>query len=270
MSGNFTDCTHMPNGLLARGCLPRDTMLGDEHGIYEDTFAVYPRSDWPELIQQNQSLRQLVVKIKDQKNEGSCASNMATQALQICWVQTFGFNAFVEFSPISIYRWVASGPNSGSTISGNLRQLKEVGVLPVRDAASEAALSTMGLPTNHTLTPTGYYQQFPDNWKQTADFFQGIEAFDIGSFDGMLSASMDGFAVGYGRAGHAICGVAPYRDGSGYGIEYANSWGDWGDEGFGRDTESFVSSAIRSYGAWALRSVKITDEALRLTVKNNL
>lgn len=259
------NCTQMPNGMHARGCLPRDTKLGEEHAVFEEKFSLYPRKDWPELIRQNNSLRLLVQKIKDQKQEGSCASNMTAQIMEICWVQTFGAKAWVEFSPISIYRWVASGPGSGSTISGNLRQLKNVGMLPVRSSAGEAALQKMGLPTNHTLTATGYYQNFPDDWKKTAAFFQGIEAYDISSFDGIVSALLDGFAVGYGRAGHAICAVSPYQEGNGFGLDYANSWGNWGDEGFGRDTESFVSRAISSYGAWALRAVKVTDEALLLT-----
>jgi len=263
---NYTDCTHMPNGMLARGCLPRDTRLGAEQPIFEDTYAIYPRSDWPDLIRQNQSLRSLVLKIKDQKQEGSCASNATTQVLQVCWLQTFGFRAFVEFSPISIYRWVANSPNDGSTIDGNLRQLKEVGALPVRNTDSQGKLAIMGLPVGHVLEPTGYYQDFPSDWKSTAAFFQGIESLDIGSFDGMVSASLDGFAIVYGRAGHAICGVSPYQDGSKYGIDYANSWGNWGDEGFGKDTESFISRAISSYGAWALRSVKVTDEALNLAI----
>ena len=260
---SIINATVMPNGIQARGCLPRDTKLGEEHLVYENVFSIYPRSDWPELIRQNQSLRQLVQKIHDQQQEGSCASNMTAQAFEICWVQTFGKKAFVQMSPISIYRWVASGPGSGSTISGNLRQLKEVGMLPVR-GSGEAALRTMGLPESHTLTHTGYYQTFPSNWKETAAFFEGVEAFDISSFDGIVSALLDGFPVGYGRAGHAICAVSPYHEGNTFGLNYANSWGNWGDNGFGKDTESFVSSAIRSYGAWALRSVKISDEALKL------
>ncbi len=266
---NNLNCTYAPNGLLSRGCLPRDAKFGSEQPVYEELFELYPRSDWPDLIRQNQSLRQLVVQIKNQKNEGSCASNATTQALQICWLQTFGHKAFVEFSPISIYRWVASSPNNGSTIDGNLRQLRDVGALPIRNSASEESLRLMGLPTNHTLTPTGYYQDFPSNWKDTAKFFQGIEALDIGSFAGMVSASLDGFAIVYGRSGHAICGIAPYQDGSTYGIDYANSWGaNWGDDGFGRDTEAFISRAISSYGAWALRSVNVSDEALNLVSIN--
>jgi hypothetical protein len=255
----------MPNGRVARGCLPRDPKEEPPWKCYEDEFTLYPRSDWPDLIRENKSLRALVKKIKNQGNEGSCASNATTQAAEIIWNMTLGLNAWIEFSPISIYRWVGSGPNSGSTISGNLQQLTEVGALPVNSAAGKAALEKMGLPTNHCLASTGYYQQFPSGWKDTSAYFVAVEAFRIDSFAGIVSASLDDFPVVYGRAGHAITCVSPYQQGSTYGLDYANSWTpSWGDQGFGKDTESFVSRAVASYGAWGLRAMLITDEALKL------
>ncbi len=265
MSTPPLNATRGPGGLEARGCLPRDTAFGSEHPAYEDKFSVYPRSDWGDLIKDNVSLRTIVQKIKDQGQEGSCTSNATAQAFEIAWIKTFGVKAWIEFSPISIYRWVGSSPSSGSTISGNLRQLKNVGLLPVSNAAGKASLKVMGLPESHTLNARGYYQSFPDNWKSTAGYFVGIEAFDIRSFDGMLSALFDDFPVVYGRSGHAICGVSPYQSGNSWGLDYANSWKpSWGDEGYGRGGEWFVSGAISSYGAWGLRAVRITDEALRL------
>ena len=261
---SIINATRMPNGLLAGGCLPRDTRLGADHDIYEERFKIYSRSEWPDLISANgQGLRDVVQKIKNQGQEGSCASNMTCQAFEIALVQALGKRAWLEFSPISIYRWLASNPNQGSTISGNLRQLRDVGVLPVRGSRATEALKAMGLSTSHTLTATGYYQTFPSGWKDTAKYFVGVEAFDIGSFEGIVSALLDGFPVGYGRAGHAICAVAPYQDGSRFGLDYANSWGNWGDQGFGKDTESFVSGAIKSYGAWALRTVLYSEELLK-------
>ena len=268
MKKQFIDCDVMPNGMQARGCLPRDDKCGSDWPVFEDQFDIYPREDWPELIEQNTSLREVVQRIYNQRQEGSCASNATCQAMEIAWRQTLGPAAYVAFSPISIYRWVANGPNDGSVISHNLRQLRDVGALPLTDEASKASLQRMGLPQIHTLEHTGYYQSFPDGWKTTAGYFQCVEWYDIESFDGIISALLDDFPVVYGRSGHAICGVAPYQDGRTFGIEYANSWGDWGDNGYGRDTESKISRAVKSYGAWALRAVKITDESLLLTGAN--
>jgi hypothetical protein len=263
---NVYNVTTMPNGLQATGCHPRDTELGAEHLVFENVFETYPRSEWPDLIKQNRSLRKRVKRIKNQKQEGSCASNMTAQAAEIVWNQQYGAGRWVEFSPISIYKWVADGPNSGSTISGNLKQLKEIGLLPVRNERNRQILIDMDLNPEHMLEPTGYYQKFPDDWKETAEWFSGVEAFDIGSFDGIVTALLDGWPVGYGRAGHAICAVSPWYDGRQFGLDYANSWApSWGDEGFGKDTEDFVSRAIASYGAWGVRVMRQSDRALKIS-----
>jgi hypothetical protein len=243
-------------------CLIRDDMFGSEFPVYEETQRVYPRSDWPALLETHKGLADLVKAIKNQGQEGSCASNAAAQCWEIAWNMTFGTGHWLQLSPISIYRWVSRGPGSGSTISGNLRQLRNVGALPTDTAANRAILRAAGRPENHVLQPTGYYQSFPSGWQQTAAFLQAAEWYDISSFDGFASALFEGFPVCYGRAGHAICGVQVIRRGTTWTIKYANSWGNWGDNGYGYDSESYIASAIRSYGAWALRAPKVTDAFL--------
>jgi hypothetical protein len=170
----------------------------------------------------------------------------------------------MELSPISIYRFVANGPGSGSTISGNLRRLRDVGALPVDSDINRELLRKAGLSEDHVLKATGYYQQFPSGWESTAEYFRGLEFLDISSFEGIVSAILEGFPVCYGRAGHAICGVKVVKRNGVWTIKYANSWGNWGESGFGYDTESYISSAIRSYGAWALRCPKLTDRFVQV------
>lgn len=246
-------------------CLMRDDLFGSEFRVYEDTHATYPRSQWEQLLTEHAGLESLVKKIKNQGNEGSCASNATCQCFEIAWNMSMGTKHWIEMSPISIYRWVASGPSSGSTISGNLRQLRDVGCLPVDTADNKAILKAAGRPESHVLKTTGYSQSFPGNWKDTAKFFRALEWYDINSFDGFVSALLEGFPVCYGRAGHAICGVRLVKRDGQWTIKYANSWGNWGEAGYGYDSESYISNAIQSYGAWALCCPVLTDEFLALT-----
>jgi hypothetical protein len=246
-------------------CWPRDDEFGSVFAVYEEAKTVYPRSQWEELAANHLGLETFVKKIKDQKQEGSCASNATGQCLEIAWNMAYGAKHWIEFSPISIYRWVADGPDSGSTISGNLKQLRDVGMLPVNSDQNKAILRAAGLPESHVLTPTGYSQRFPDNWKTTAAFFRAAEWYDIDSFEGFVSALFEGYPVCYGRAGHAICGVRVVKDGGTWKIKYANSWGAWGENGYGYDSESYISGSIRSYGAWALRCPVLTDVFVDLT-----
>jgi len=249
----------------AGNCLPRNDRVGDQFPVYEESQPMYPRADWPDLVRDCPGLEAMVAKIKDQGNEGTCASNAAAQCFEIIWNRTYGLANALEISPISVYRWIAPGPSSGSTISDNLQQLRAVGCLPVNSDSSRAVLSQAGRPVTHVLEPTGYGQRFPAGWEETAAFLQAAEWFDVASFEGLFSALIEGWPICYGRAGHAICGVRPVRDQSAWVVKYANSWKkSWGENGYGYDTERYIAQAIRQYGAWALRAVKITDAFLSL------
>jgi len=239
------------------GCRPRETAVGEEWPVFSDTgIDLIPRGEWRNLLRENVSLEKVVGSIKNQKNEGSCASNATTQCFEIVWNMMLGPKHWIQMSPISIYRFVADGPNSGSTIDSNLRRLRDVGCLPSKDGPDNSdMLQQLGLDINHRLKNVGYYQQFPHGWEQTAKHFRALEWFEIQSFDEFVTCLFMDFPVCYGRAGHAITGVTPVLDGSTWHVKYANSWGDWGDGGYGFDSEGFISGSISSYGAWGLRSV---------------
>ncbi len=183
----------------------------------------------------------------------NCASNAAAQCAEIVWSHIYGKDAFVQLSPMSLYRRVASSAQSGSTLDGNIDELAKRGILPVDNAENKERFG-------HTHPSTGWNVTLPGGWEETARLFRAVEWFDVASFDGMVTALLSNYPVCYGRAGHAICGVAVRVDGGRYVVKYANSWGDWGEDGFGYDSEAAISGAIRSYGAWALRYVTMPDE----------
>lgn len=243
----IVDVSTAPDGYLM-SCEPRTDRLGSTFSVYESEFDIIPRSEWDQLIAEQEDNEFLVKEIKNQKQEGSCATNATTGSGETNWVYQFGL--WIQFSPISIYRFVANGPNSGSTISDNLKHIRNVGVLPQDTALNREILTKAGVPLK-MLQPTGYYQEFPDGWKDVAALFRWREYLDIASFDGLVSAIFRKRFPVYGRSGHAIYGVKVVKRNGGYYIKYANSWGVWGENGYGYDSESFISRAIGSYGAFA-------------------
>jgi hypothetical protein len=253
-----------------KGCLPRIAMTGDplfgaEAPIFEETIRdIIPEREWKKYIEDYQiSDRPCVRDIKDQGQEGSCTSNGGTQGWQVCAVDQLGDRGFVNLSAISLYKRVGRNPQSGSTVGDNVRELRDVGALPA--IGEDAKLTKMGLDPKHVMPHTGFYTQFPSGWEETAKFFRIDEYWDIESMDGFGTALLNGWPVHYGRRGHSILAVAlVIKDGQVM-VEYANSWEEsWGDQGFGYDTVSGLRSAINQYGAYAYRTIVLTDELLKV------
>lgn len=234
------------------GALPRTDLCGAVFPVLEDQphFRIIPREERKALVRRRKPLRPLVAKIKNQKNEGSCASNAAAQCVEIVHNFTLGLDNWVELSAMSLYRRVGRSAQSGSTISDNLRELRDRGILPVDSPANKARFK-------HVHPATGFNVRLPSGWEETAILFALLEWFDVRSWDGLQSALHYSMPVLYGRAGHAIAGVDPALDDRGNElIDYANSWDkNWGDNGHGYDSERAVASAIAGYGAWAARVV---------------
>jgi len=233
---------------------------GDRFKIFERSFELQPRSRWPELIDEHVSMEILPQEVKDQKQEGSCTSNTASQDFECIWVAQFGAKNWVKTSPISLYKRCASGPNSGSSLSDNLHELCTRGILPSDSAENRARVKRLGLPVEHFHPDTGFHTPLPDGWQETATLFRADEVFDITSFEGLVSALLYHWPVVYARDGHCILGMRPVREGNKYYLKYINSWGDWGENGYGYDSESAVSRAIGLYGAFVVRSTIIPAE----------
>lgn len=258
----------LPEGYLA-AALPRLDTCGQHFMVFEDEFELIPRDQWPALIEQQEPLEMLIQRTKDQGREGSCCPNAACGAFEVIWNLTFGPANWLEFSPISMYRWLSPGPGTGVYIPEAMRQMVDVGLLPCDTPKNRSFLAAAGLPENHVLLPTGYSQRFPAGWEATAQHLRLAEAWDIRTFDGIVSASLEGYTVVYGRAGHAVFCVRIVRRGGAYFLRYWNSWNGWGEvglnglQGAGHDSEEFVSGAIKGYGAFAIRTPLITSELIK-------
>lgn len=258
------DGQQIPNTSVFSGCLKRDPVEdapGKFCGFFGDRLEVYPESEWRERWEANKpSLRPFVHRIKDQGREGSCTSNAGTG----CWETLASFAYGVEFvlSAMSLYKRCGSGPNSGSTVGCNMRKLRDEGALPAPH--EREIVRRLGLNPEHCFPETGWRNRLPSGWQETAKHFRLDEFFEIRNIEEFVSALLQGYAVHYGRRGHSIYGVAlTYKDGRPY-CEYANSWGNWGDEGFGYDTISGLRRSINQYGAYCYNNVHLPDALLEV------
>ena len=230
----------VPRG-KALGCLPRVTHPGD--GVWPvlaEVMPILPRSEWEARLAQAPDLSPHVRKIKDQDGVGLCASDAASQTVEVA--RDVAGLPHVELSGASLYKQVNGGRDAGSAIDDNLEALKSVGVVSVE---------FWGGANN-------WRQREPTGFATEAKKFRVLEWFDLPDFGAFMSALFYGFPICYGvfweGGGHAICAVKAVKDGNGWGCRFANSWGAWGDGGFGTMYESQISRGIRAFGAWCTRA----------------
>ncbi len=213
------------------GCLPRISKPGEWCSFASERIKIIPRSEWAERIADPsyKGLRSVVPVILDQDGVGSCATETAAQ--KIMTTRSFNGQPFVKLNPWFIYNTTSHGRDGGSSIDENLRFVQKYGCAP------------------ESVWPrsNGWRKRPSEEAKEAAKQFMITEFFDIRNSEEFGSALLLGYAVAYGRRGHAITAVNLVDDNK---IIYANSWGDWGDKGFGEDKLSEVNY---SYGAWAMR-----------------
>ena len=264
--GNYHDKPGTLRGVPDSGCLKLkedpDYEPGAFCGFFGERVTVIPEREWKDAYDAfKPSLRPLVHRILDQNGEGSCTANALTGSFETLANQMYGLE--VTLSAISLYKRTGRSPNSGSTVSGNMREAATRGILPHKSMAGK--LSEWGLNPNHVMDHVGFHRRFPQDWEQTAFHFRIVrdEMFEVRNINEFVTALLLGYPVHYGRRGHSIWGAAlVYRDGRPY-CCYANSWHQrWGDQGFGYDTISGLRSSINSYGAFAYRSVILPPKAI--------
>ena len=190
----------------------------------------------------------LVSRIYSQGNEGSCVANACAQAHEINQALQRGIDSVVHLSAISLYKRIGRSPSSGAMVSDGLKEMRSRGILPLDNEANRKRFGDKVMPN------TGFHKRFPRDWENTAAKFKGAEFHVVRTVEGLLSALCRQHPVVVGREGHSVCYVRPTKDRRGNRIaKYANSWGSWGDKGFGYDSES----QIRKSAKWAfvLRTV---------------
>lgn len=221
------------------GLLPRKTLFGKLKGVppLAEVVPLIDRDEWPELIRHENKpeCSTAVWDVYDQDGVGSCASEAANKAHEI--IRELAGRERVQFNPWFTYHTVSGGRDGGSSLDDNVVHLMEVGSCPE---------SVYPRSKGWRATP-------PDEAYEAASKHKIVECFDISTssrsrFEQEVgSALLLGFPVYFGYSGHAICGTELIDDKT---VRYINSWGDWGDNGFGTIK---LSSLMVSYGAFAFR-----------------
>ncbi len=213
------------------GCLLRASTFGEWCPLASESIPIIPRREWSDILDDpnHMRLRPSVPIILDQDGVGSCATEATAQSIMT--TRSFSGQEFVKLNPWFIYQTTSGGRDGGSNIDTNLRFARENGCAP------------------ESVWPrsNGWHKRPSDKAVVLAEEFKILEFYDIRNTEEFGSALLLGFPVVYGRRGHAITAVDLIGDNK---IIYANSWGAWGDEGFGTDSLSGVNFG---YGAWAVR-----------------
>lgn len=211
------------------GCLPKKSQTGEWFPRAADTIRIIPRDQWDEIAQEI-SLKNRVLKIKDQNGFGACASYASVLSVEIA--RELAGYPYEELNALSVYGRVNGGRDAGSSIDENLRFIQQRGVVPVR------------------LWPEskGWRANPPEEAWDAALDYRIDEADDIANVDEFVSVLLGGRPVVWGSRGHALCAIAHKKDYP----EVANSWDtSWGDEGFGKwDSYNRITWG---YGAWSPR-----------------
>ncbi len=214
------------------GCNIRRTRPGELCPLYTKNVPTIPTGEWPALIGKVE-LRSCVNQILDQDGVGSCATESTSQATMI--IRHVAGQPFVLLNPWSIYWYTSDGRDQGSNIDENLAYVRENGICP--EAVWPRSKGWNTKPSAEAL--------------EAAKEYKIIEFYDCGSIAEIGSALLLGFPVVFGWQSHS-CVLTQLL--STTKAEYANSWGDWGDKGYGYDDIRIVNWG---YGAWCLRTAKL-------------
>jgi len=218
-----------------KGCLYRGSLPGAVCPLASERIKTIPQREWSDLIPRI-DLRPKVPSVFDQNGNGSCATESATGGVKVC--RSMNRMPFMELNPLFVYHTTSGGRDSGSNIDSNLAFIREHGVAP------------------ESVWPRskGFLKTPSEEAKHAALRYRIDEFFDIQTWEEFGSALLQGFAVVWGYSGHSILATGLTDENT---IEYLNSWGMWGDQGYGRARSR---SIVWGYGAWAIRSVIVPEE----------
>ena len=204
----------------------------------DDVFGVIDESDWPDAIADRDAarLRPFCWMSLSQGSVGSCASEGIGGAV-MCRREVAG-RPQVALNPYAVYGRVNGGSDRGSTLDANLDYMLRYG-MPSQDVWPRSK---------------GWRAKLSEEAVENAKRHKVLEVARIRNKTEFGSALIYGLPVYFGYSGHAIFAADPIDRSR---FRYKNSWGNWGDDGFG--TLSY-NSIMWSYGAWAILSVTAPDD----------
>lgn len=179
----------------------------------------------------------------------NCVANAFSQSNEIAQALQHGKDKVTHLSAISLYKRIGRSPGSGAMVSDGIAEMRSRGILPLNNDENKAKYK-------HTMPNTGFYTPFPQGWEETAALFKGDEYYIVRTPQALFTALLKGCPVVVGRSGHSICYVRPMKKNGQRVVKYANSWGNWGDNGYGYDSSRMIAQSAQ----WAVAVVSTVNQ----------
>ena len=229
---------------------------------YEDTDGVLSESQLIEIAERDEAEGtggdSLIQWILNQGREGSCVGNAQTQGHMALQARKFGKEFVTRLSACSAYQLIGRSAGSGAMVSDALKMGTSYGICPLDTPENRAKFGSVVMPA------TGFSTRRPDGIKEVSANFRfdpkGTKV--VRSIGGLRSALARRHPVVVGREGHSILYLRNRRKSNAWRTRYANSWGDWGDKGFGEDTERQTEKSAS--WAFAITSIVIPDFLVKI------
>lgn len=221
---------------------PPSELLASYAGIpwFDELCAedMVPRSEWQaRAAAVRADLRATVAEIYSQGRTSACVGFGTAQAVETTLNRRYGRKHRVPLSGMSVYDQIGRTLMSGAYIPDGIEFAGEVGPLPLRTPETEKKYPV-------TFPGLDYRWDRPAGWKDTAKLFRVTKAAKARGVEMIASALLRGRCGIVGRSRHCVPYV--YLDFSGNSpvAAYANSWGQWGDGGFGYDSERVFGGLV--------------------------
>ncbi len=141
----------------------------------------------------------------------------------------------IIYNPWFGYQFTSGGRDNGSVIGDNAEFLRDHGVAP------------------EEVWPRskGWREEPSREAKRIAEFFTIDDFFYVETINEFVSALLAGYDIHAGYTGHSVIFGRYVKRRR---VRYKNSWGDWGDNGFG---ELSVDKIYFPYGAYAYKNARM-------------
>lgn len=211
-------------------------LLHGRHGEMKDVplllkplADVIPVEEWAEWLGGSPDLRPFTLGIKDQNGYGSCTCESGSAGVEC--VNNFARGDRTVFNPLAVYGRVNGGSDSGSSLEDVIAFLQKYGAFP------------------ESVWPRskGWRTKPSDEAYAAAENYRLGEVYAVKSKTEMGTALIQRKPVHYWYDGHAVLAVALLSTTQ---FLFQNSWGDWGDNGYGTMSFSSVGySGFYAYGS---------------------
>ena len=194
-----------------------------------------PRNEWAARSEATKAgYRATVARIYSQGRTSACVGFGSAQALETTCTRRYGLKNHVPLAGMDVYSDIGRSLMSGAYIPDGMERISTIGCLPLRDPATVGKFSI-------TFPGLEYKWDRPSGWKEVAGQFKVTKAAKVQGKEMMVSAALKGRCIIVGRSRHCV----PYVYYDYPNMAYGNSWSpDWGDDGFGFDSERTFGSLV--------------------------